>query len=375
MENSANKIIINLPALKLIKHNLFEGFNLVLDDLCLNKYTHALHINIKNSLDKEPYNNSHSDNEQLIMDKRYDIMVDGMKIYSGILSHDNIYPNKDPIPFNLLDNHKIVIIIRDVEKELFNENHIIELFNYSQTIVPQLMNINDCVSIRWPPYVDPFENKENLMYRENRLRFRSGMCGMTRNYEAYEKSYILENKNDYVISNNNFKTIKLNHLNTNNEYKLKAKRYVDESTNKLVHLMAEYNVDICMETIKVRLDDNTYKFNNESICSGDAVTNISIITDNIIYSVKINNKMVDMTQTNNEYKLTECDDIKHYIVVGRDAISIEISIDETDESIKQPMWIKYDRCVYNSPLRIVSCNYACDTNNLLCDLNVDTIKL
>src|SRR6185503_9748726 len=98
----------SIPLLDLIEPNLFGGHDIIINHKCLYECTYRLHINLENKLDgcNERFP---SDDEQLIFDKRYDIIAAGMKIYSGILSHDNIFPNRQAIPFNLLTNHKVII--------------------------------------------------------------------------------------------------------------------------------------------------------------------------------------------------------------------------------------------------------------------------
>jgi len=121
----------------------------------------------------------------------------------------------------------------------------------------------------------------------------------------------------------------------------------------------QQGINLLLETIKVPIkakDFITYTF--KSI--GDALTNIEISTKKIIKNVVIsvnikrNNyslnfaRCVEYHKTVYGYKLTDCNDFDHIVLLFG---SININIEFETSSNMEVIWLKYDRCIYDTSLR------------------------
>lgn len=291
---------------------------------------------------------------------RYDLIFGSSLVYSGIISHDSIFPCniKYPIPLHLLTRCIVIVVIKDVNTKLLDYNDILTLHHYESDKNTNLIVDNEvftgAIDIVWPPYV-----AENDII--NIIRFFDGCVGVSNNYTFYDKKYLDKkylDKKSIIKKVGNHKIMTICHLDDLNCYNVEAEIYCNEHyNNRLYSLFSHkelHDIKIFSETLKINLpkiSTNCYSFNIIHDESCDSITNLEFLTSNVINSAKINNVEIPLKKTNFGYKVIISNDELYFSLVSQYVNEFVILIECINNKYDNNVYLKYDRCLYDLSIR------------------------
>ena len=368
-----NHIVIN--SANYLVPNISNGYDLLISNLeCFKQNTYEIRISSYSS-----------QGENILYGKKYNLLISDGLIYEGFLRNGNIFPVTN-IPLHLLVYHKLIIIIYNFTSDPIN-------YNLQLTHIPGNKFFDDeahC-DLEWPhfdkEYYLELDTTVINLPEYNWLRFMCGMGGVGFNCKIDYKYFLkLKYKID-ICGECVFK--KIYHLTDDGNFTSGFSKWCQPyHSNYILSILVANHIDnhmlskcdILMETLKVPaaifMNTILYDFHN----SGDAITNIEILTKGSINEIFVQiytpygdiNRNCSYIKTDEGYKLDGCDDFNHIVIIGETVMNIKIilcdNMDNTDNV--NSVWIKYDRAVYNSGPRKGICQYLAKIQNKSIFVNV-----
>ncbi len=318
----------------------------------LTKNIRNLLLSIRGNEDESTHRNN-----QYLVDRKYEIIVGGSTIYTGLISTDNIFPSH-PVNLNLLKYSKVMIVIYDVVLPSSN-------YKLCANVIESNVDLEgtDTQFLRWAPYDYMFPKNGD---KDNHFKIISGMCGCTYNYLIYPKEYL--NKTMSTIElRNKIKVCKINHLDSNYNINVFGQIFHNEySLSRQISLLTSTKSDVIMESIKKSRNVSGKNKTTFILGSCDGIANIKILCDNkkvFLKSINLliddsSNKNVDFTPTNFGYSVNGFEFDDHHLLCVANEILIDLDFELIDQT--EFLSIAYDRCIYNWSLRKHCAQIGCD---------------
>lgn len=344
----------------LLYKNIFGNYNLVIE-------SDELQQHVKNT-QLLCYDENHKKND-LLLNKYYEIMLNGTKIYEGHLTSESIYKVEN-IPFGFLKYYKIKIVIYDVYLygDQIDEKLKIQILNIPMSAA-ELNSIHseDYESSHGSyhkieqMYVLPWKSYEGDT--DNQLKIVAGMGG-TSKYKENDEFIEAYTKASNIKYYDKLKIVSLSYLDKDDNYNELVKYFnLYSSSNGIYMLVNETDPSheiIIMETYKdiLKIKNNVANYKFVGI---DAVTNIEIMGDCKLKKILLFTKLsigtvemkevqirkVDFILVNGKYKIVDLNDDNHLAIIGS-AIDVEYKFYFEHVNFA---WIKLTRCFYDSCIR------------------------
>lgn len=364
--------IYNIKIANIITKNIYNTFNLVINNHpCTKIPTKSIKISLIDSTNNQ--------SEYLNL-KSYSIYANGNKIYENILdSNKNIFPCEN-IPLGEIKHHNILIVILNLD------------LNFMSTYINYYLQIIHTEYVETGNNYNNLNGNNNLNYSIpwnylvpkndiNTMVITSGMLGLANNNIYDDIEYVIKNNTIHGYNiNSKLELLNIQHLNKlhqyNNEYQYNCDEY---SATKNLFILCNYYRDCCLvsDTLKIPYYnfelmsniDNKYLYKSSVILSYglcDSLTNISFLCDNIEIKMikstitiernfnKIIEHSLEFSENYHGYYILGINNFNHIPIVGTNDVTLTIEFEinnKIDNYLFDKLWVKFDRVVYDSPIR------------------------
>lgn len=333
--------------------NINKGFDIIIDSPELKDNIWEMTLNTTYSTSGQLYKI-----DNILYGNKYSVIIGESLIYDNILSEKNIFPTN--IPLHLVTYHNLLLVIHDIDDSGSLENYTL---NIIIKLNPTHFSLSSPYEIKWN-----YPSKIYTNGKQNYLRIISGLCGLVYYGDncIMEEFYTKRYSRKFMM--NGFKCMHVSHLTLQREYSSGFSKWTQPyhlSYILTVLVNPDMDVDVVFETFKIPIYNiklsNSYIYSYKFKSVGDSITNLEILTKSTVTKVKILLSYLDsdslgtgniecianINKSKYGYKISDGNNLKHIITINNKVLNIIIETDEEDSNL----WLKYDRCVFQTEIR------------------------